>query len=99
MNFEQYQTEDRRLTILRALAAAAQYRANALLLRSFCDQVGHTCSSDRLAADLAWLAEAGLCTTQQPPMGVVVATLTARGLDVAEGRATHPGVQRPQPGA
>ena len=98
MNFEAYQTEDRRLTILRALAAAVQYRANALLLRSFCDQVGHTCSSDRLAADLAWLAEAGLLSIEQPPLGVVVATLNARGLDGAEGRARHPGVAQPQPG-
>lgn len=99
MNFETFQTEDRRLVILKALAAAAQYRANAYLLRSFCDQVGHTCSSDRLAADLAWLSEAGLITTDHPRADVQVATLTARGLDVADGRAEHPGVKRPMPGA
>ena len=42
MNFAQHQTEDRRLVLLKALAAAAQYRANAYLLRRFCDQLGHT---------------------------------------------------------
>ena len=99
MSYEQHQIEDRRLVILRALAAAVQYRANAYLLRSFCDQVGHTTSADRLAVDLAWLAEGGLVTTAQPAADVLVATLTARGLDVAEGRASHPGVKRPAPGA
>lgn len=99
MSYEQLQTEDRRLVILRGLAAAVQYRVNAYLLRSFCDQVGHTTSADRLAADLAWLAEGGLLSIAQPSPDVLVATLTARGLDVAEGRASHPGVKRPTPGA
>lgn len=99
MNFETFQTEDRRLVVLRALAASAQYRANAYLLRSFCDRVGHTVSADRLAADLAWLREAGLLSIDQPQPDVTVATLLARGLDVAEGRVDHPGVKRPMPGA
>lgn len=97
MNYAEYETQDRRLVLLKALAAAAQYRANAYLLRSFCDQMGHTASADRIAADLAWLAETGLCTTEAPRPEVLVATLTARGLDVAEGRAAHPGVKRPLP--
>lgn len=99
MNFDQYQTEDRRLVLLKALAAAAQYRANAYLLRRFCDQVGHTASADQIAGDLAWLVEAGLITSATPTPEVVVATLTARGLDVADGRAVHPGVAKPRPTA
>lgn len=99
MNFNQFQTEDRRLVILRALAASAQYRANAYLLRSFCDRVGHTVSADLLAADLAWLREAGLISIEQPQADVTVAMLLVRGLDVADGRADHPGVKRPMPGA
>lgn len=97
MNFEQFQTEDRRLVLLKGLAAAAQYRANAYLLRRFADQVGHTASADRIAADLAWLNEGGLITCDSPAPDVTVATLTARGLDVAEGRAVHPGVAKPRP--
>lgn len=98
MNFDQFQTEDRRLVVLRALEHAAQYRANAYLLRRYCEAVGHTVSSDKLATDLAWLHEQGLVelVTEQ---GVQVATLTVRGLDVATGRAQVPGVQRPAPGA
>lgn len=97
MNYAQFETEDRRLVLLKGLAAAAQYRANAYLLRRFAEQVGHTASADRIAGDLAWLGEAGLLSTEQPSPDVTVATLTARGLDVAEGRAVHPGVAKPRP--
>lgn len=96
MKFNDFQTADRRLVILKGLEAAAQYRANLLLLRRYCDAVGHVVSSDRIAADMAWLAEQGL--VEMDTTGPVhVATLTARGLDVATGRAEVPGVQRPQP--
>ncbi|MCW5657433.1 MAG: ArsR family transcriptional regulator [Burkholderiaceae bacterium] len=98
MSFDDYLTEDRRLVLLRGLAASVQYRANAFLLGRYAAAVGHTVSADRLAADLAWLAEQGLVTLAKAE-GVTVATLTVRGLDVAEGRARVPGVQQPQPGA
>ncbi len=96
MNFEAYQTEDRRLTLLRALQAAAQYTANAYLLRSYCGHLGHVVSADRIEQDIAWLDEQGLVDVQKP-QGVTVATLTTRGLDVATGAATVPGVKRPLP--
>jgi len=50
-----------------------------------------------LHTDLAWLEEQGLVICQQPRAGWIV-TLTSRGGDVAEGRASVPGVARPQPG-
>ena len=97
MSYAQFETEDRRLVLLRALEASAQYRANDLLLQRYCLAVGHTVSADRLRQDLAWLKEQGLMEVEQV-QGVSVATLTTRGLDVATGRAQVPGVQRPQPG-
>lgn len=97
MSFDQFQTQDRRLVLLRGLENAAQYRANVFLLRRYCEAIGHTVSTDRLAADLAWLKEQDLVTLQTA-QGVEVATLTERGLDVATGRAEVPGVQRPRPG-
>lgn len=97
-SFAAYQTEDRRLVLLRACEAAAQYSANVYLLRRFCDVSGHVVSLDRVQADLAWLEEQGLITLDRRP-DIWVATLTTRGLDVATGRAVHPGVQRPAPGA
>lgn len=93
--FAEFQSEDRRLVLLRALSAAAQYRANAFLLGAFCEQVGHAVSADRLEQDLAWLAEQGLVTLQ-PADGVTVAMLTKRGQDVASGKAQVPGVKRPE---
>lgn len=97
MTFDEFQTEDRRLVILRALSAAAEYRANGFLLRTYCDTVGHTVSTDRLAADAAWLDEQGLVKSVTQA-NVMVVTLTERGLDVAQGRAKVPGVARPRPG-
>ena len=96
MKFAQFETEDRRLVLLRALQSAAQYRTNAFLLQRFCDKLGHVASRDRIEQDLAWLEEQGLVTLEKPE-GVTVATLTARGQDVADGRSKVPGVAVPQP--
>lgn len=88
--------ESRRLCILRALAEAPRYRANESVLHSVVDDYGFPCSRDVLRADLAWLEEQGLVETDT--VGVTaVATATGRGVDVADGDATHPGVQRPEP--
>lgn len=96
-SFAAYQTEDRRLVLLRGLAQCAQYRANAYLLRRFCEAVAHVVSADRIEQDIAWLDEQGLVVRAHAD-GVTTATLTVRGLDVSTGAATVPGVQKPQPG-
>lgn len=98
MRYEQFETEGRRLVVLRGLQHAVRYRAPAQLVRAYCDALGHTVSADKLATDLAWLAEQGLVTLAAE-QGVQVATMTERGLDVATGRAQVPGVQRPGPEA
>jgi len=97
-SYADFEAADRRLVLLRALEPAEQYRANAYLLRRFAEHMGHTVSADRLEQDLAWLQEQGLVVLHKA-QAVTVATLTTRGLDVATGRATVPGVQRPQPEA
>lgn len=96
MNFSEFEAQDRRLVLLRALEHAAQYRANAMLLRRYGEALGHVISADRMEQDLSWLREQGLIETEDNA-GLTVATLTMRGLDVATGRATVPGVQRPAP--
>lgn len=98
MNFADFQDQDRRLVLLKALENAAQYRANALLLRRYCDALGHVVSADRIEHDLAWLAEQGL-VMRETGEGITVVTLSVRGLDVATGRTRVPGVQQPTPGA
>ena len=94
--YAQHIEEDRRLTILILLQEAAGYEANQFLLQSALDGFGHIVSMDRLRSDLAWLAEQGLVVVEATG-GVPIAKLTARGLDVAQGRAIHPGVKRPRP--
>jgi hypothetical protein len=99
--FSDFQQQDRRLVMLRALVSAAQHRTNAILLQRFLDSVGHVVTLDRIRTDLDWLAEQGLVEVVHEPgtPDVTVATLTVRGLDVAEGRTRQAGVARPKPGA
>lgn len=97
MNFQQYQREDRRLTLLLALEGAAQYRANHYLLQRYCERFGHSVSHDTLKMDLHWLEEQQLLTLEHLD-DVIVATATTRGIDVANARTVVPGVARPQPG-
>ncbi len=98
MKFDEFETQDRRLVLLRGLENAAQYRANAYLLRRYAEALGHVVSADRIEQDLAWLDEQGLVERVHND-GVTVVTLTMRGLDVANGSARVPGVQPPRPGA
>jgi hypothetical protein len=97
MNFVQLISEDRRLVILRLLSAAPEYTLNAFVLRPGLEALGHSLSADQLATELAWLAEQGLVELEAV-VNVTVARLTARGADVASGRAVSPGVKRPEPG-
>ena len=96
--FRESLTEDRRLVLLRLLAEVEGYEANSSVLQSALASFGHTMSRDSVHTELAWLAEQGLVSTT-PLASIVVAKLTARGLDAAQGRATVPGVKRPGPGA
>ena len=96
MNYSQLVTEDRRLVILRFLAEAQDYCLNTSVLQSVLASVGHCCSRDQVATDAAWLEEQGLVRSEA--MGpVALVRLTARGEDVAAGRAVAPGVKRPSP--
>ncbi|CAM5521418.1 VpaChn25_0724 family phage protein [Alcaligenes faecalis] len=98
MSYQDFETEGRRLAILRILSRRNEYTTNEYSLNDeLSGAYAHRVSGDRLHADMAWLEEQGLVITQQPRAGWIV-TLTARGGDVATGRATVPGVARPRPG-
>lgn len=94
--FAEHMREDRRLQILLCLVEGANYSASHYLLRHCLDGFGHESSMDTLKGDIAWLEEAGLVDTSEFE-GATVVRLTQRGLDVAQNRAQHPGVKRPQP--
>jgi hypothetical protein len=95
MNFRELLEADQRLVILRLLSELIAYKANSSVLTMRMDQLGHAVSRDSVKTHLAWLAEQGLLSSEEPVPGVLVATLTARGMDVAKGRAIVPGVARP----
>lgn len=89
--------EDMRLVILRLLAEDSDYSHNEYVLRAALKALGHGVSQDKLRTELAWLAEQGLIATSDA--GVLVAKLTPRGKDAAEGCVVVPGVKRPEPEA
>lgn len=96
-SFAEHFAEDRRLTILKLLAAAPEYTANEFLLQSALAGHGHSVALDRLRTDLSWLAEQDLVAVSSIN-AMTIARLTTRGADTAAGRATVPGVKRPAPG-
>ncbi|WP_144981148.1 VpaChn25_0724 family phage protein [Halomonas sp. C22] len=99
MNYNDYQTEGRRLCILRILSRRTQFTTNEYSLNDeLKGAYAHIVSTDRLRSDLAWLEEQDLVILQSPRAGLVI-TLTSRGGDVADGLATVPGVAKPRPGA
>ena len=95
--FANIMNEDERLVILRALAEdTAGYSANESILHSILVEFAHKVSRDRVRTQLNWLQEQGLVTLKEIA-GCLIATLTARGVDVATGLAIVPGVKRPRP--
>jgi len=94
--FQRLRAADRRLHILQFLAEEPDYTLNSSLLQSALATMGHSVSRDLIHADGAWLVEMGLITLEE--LGYMrLFTLTARGEDVALGRAAAPGVRRPVP--
>lgn len=89
-------TQNQRLVILRSLADAG-YDANESILDECLALYGHKISRDLVRNHLNWLEEQGLVRIERLSGGFMVATITQRGLDVANGEAVVDGVKRPRP--
>ena len=91
--------EDRRLVLLRLLSEQPGYRANSSNLHAGLYSLGIVASRDDVTTDLHWLREQGLVQLESVPEvpELVIARITARGDDVANGGAIVPGVRRPGP--
>lgn len=98
MSYRAEVNEHLRITILRYLKDDPNYTINDSLLLDLVGEFGFAPSRDAMRTQLTWLHEQDLVTVKDVK-GCMVATLTSRGLDVAQGRATVPGVRRPDPGS
>ena len=96
-DFAVFMTEHVRLALLRLLNEAPGYKANSSILTDFVLNMGLSATRDQVRTQLAWLREQGLVTTEEQLPGLLVATATERGLDVANALAHVPGVRRPAP--
>jgi Fe2+ or Zn2+ uptake regulation protein len=94
-DFAEHLRQDQRLVLLRILSEMPSYRANSSVLSNLLHQMGHTMTRDQVKTELRWLAEQGLLTVDEAG-SVIVATLSERGQDVAEGRGRVDGVNRPR---
>ncbi len=99
MSYAERVAAQRRLLICQILREAPEYRVNNAILHAMLREEAVTTSRDRMAADIDWLAEAGLVETEELAGKTArIVTLTERGDDVATGAATVSGVARPGPG-
>lgn len=89
--------QDQRLVILRSLSEAGGYDANESILDDCLAMYGHKISRDLVRNHLSWLEEQGLVTLERLESGFMIAKITQRGLDVANGEAVVNGVKRPRP--
>lgn len=95
-HFADLLTTDIRLVILKALAQDLGYSHNDSILHAIVKKFGHNVSRDVIRTQLSWLKEQRLVEIEMVS-DIYVATITQRGLDVADGSATVPGVKRPGP--
>jgi hypothetical protein len=95
MSFNDLIAADVRLAILQFLSEGG-YSQNDSILNDLLKRTGRMIPHDKTRTELAWLREQGLITVEDI-YDTLVATITQRGLDVANGLATVPGVNRPAP--
>ena len=97
MSYPEKMREAWRLELLKLLASLPGYEAGQYFLYT-CMEEGELPppSSDQVASELAWLSDQGLVSLRAT-RELSNASITQRGLDVAEGRARVPGVSRLRP--
>lgn len=83
-----------RLAILQLLAGQSDASANDAMLAEAVNALGFVCSRDKLRAAIFWLAQQGALHVLdlRGSNGFVIATLTEKGHDVAQGRSVLGGV-------
>jgi len=98
MSYSDTLRQHARIAILRFLEDAPRYTSNVSMLTSQLPLIGISFTRDQVVTELAWLKEQGLVETEETG-AFIVAIATTRGVEIAQGIARHPEIQRPKPGA
>lgn len=93
--FNEQLLEDLRRVVLGLLEQASGNDLSIDMIRVGLAQFGHHPSMDKLKTEVRWLSEQGYLNVEMRGESVLVAKLTRRGADVAEGRAVVPGIAKP----
>ncbi|MGR6871225.1 VpaChn25_0724 family phage protein [Pseudomonas sp. HK3] len=96
MGFQKFENEEMRLSILVILDSDSDYSMNDSVIIRALETIGYKPSTDKLKSELAWLQDCNLLTIEEN-MGFTIASLSQRGSDVAQGRASVPGIPRRRP--
>lgn len=93
MSYADYMAERIRLSILQVLALAYRREMNSRSLATSLHAQDLKASLDQIRVQIAWLADNGLVESIDGDADML-ARLTDRGLDVANGLASVPGIRR-----
>ena len=97
MSFNEFLAQDRRLCILRLLAESGG-SGNDSVLHQALEQLGHRNQPrETIRADLRFLIGAGLIVDEWVG-NIQIATITKRGVEVAQGRVIVEGIKKPSIG-
>lgn len=96
MSYEDFATSDARLIILRELARQTGFTLNETLLVRVLDTFGHRRSREWVRTQLRKLAELGAIHLTEAG-SVLIAEITAAGLDHVQRRSEIDGIAKPSP--
>jgi len=96
--FEKTLRRHARIAILRFCEAAPQYTTNVSMLEELLPTVGIQFTRDQIVTEAQWLKEQGFVDLGEAGEFITLIA-TKRGVEIAQGRATHPEIKRPAPGA
>jgi len=94
MNIEAEKHNRIRVLILKILAPQHPNPTDAVLLRRCLADFGYPVAEHSLKSYLAYLAERGCVTiTEKKDFDITMASITAKGLDLLDGRIIEPGIE------
>jgi len=86
-----------RIIMIQVMYGDNDYSLSNQMIQRVLNSFGHGVSIETTNAQIQWLKERGLVSTEDLGNGMVVAKLTRAGVDLAEGHSRVEGVDRPLP--